>query len=85
MKCRFHYGLFSTICIALFMFSPAGAQQSVDMRDTITSRVFFDHLYIVVDEETYKAISESDFIRMYFAFTLRTLYQTKMNPGPVPI
>jgi len=67
MKHRsFYIGLFRMIVVGLVLCPFVGAQPSIEEQHAESLQVFFDHLYLVVDEETYDAIKESDFIRDVF-------------------
>jgi hypothetical protein len=63
----------------LVLFSFASAQPSADDQ-VLTPKVLFDHIYIVVDSETYIAIKESDYITntfcMYREDTVSNLERT---------
>ena len=61
-----HSWLINLILSSLIMCSLVGAQQSTNVQNAESLKVFFDHLYIVVDGETYTAIKESDLIRNAF-------------------
>jgi len=66
MTAKLYYGLFSLIVVGLILCPSAVAQQTDRTHNAITPRIFFDHLFIVVDEDTYRTIHESDFIRDIF-------------------
>ena len=66
MKAGFYHGLSCLFVVWLVLFTLVGAQQSAKVQNTVPPQVFFDHLYIVVDENTYEAVKKSEFIKDTF-------------------